>query len=85
MIKRRFEELEELKQAGFEPYAYVLKLITIHRILKTITKNLSKKTLKLLEGLWHFVEWEKPLLRTLQDKEWPNSNLPKKDEIGEAI
>lgn len=83
LIKRRFEELDELKQAGFEPYAYSFDVDNDSQNIKDNYQELEQKDVKIAGRIMALRRMGKASFTHLQDKTGRIQIYLRKDEIGE--
>jgi len=84
LIKRRYEELEELKQKGFEPFAYSFEVDSYSLEIKNNYKDGDQKKVKVAGRLMALRRMGKASFAHIADSMGRIQIYLKKDEIGEA-
>ena len=84
LIKRRHEELEELKSKGFEPFAYSFEVDSNAKEIKATYKEDEEKNVKVAGRLMALRRMGKASFAHIQDHTGRIQIYLKKDEIGEA-
>ena len=84
LIKRRHEELEELKSKGFEPFAYSFEVDSNAKEIKDTYKEDEEKNVKVAGRLMALRRMGKASFAHIQDHTGRIQIYLKKDEIGEA-
>ena len=84
LIKRRREELEELKNKNFEPYAYSYDVDSYSSSIKKSFNENETKDVKVAGRLMALRRMGKASFATIQDNEGRIQIYLRKDEIGEA-
>ncbi len=84
LIKRRHEELEELKSKGFEPFAYSFDVDSNAKEIKDNYKEDEEKNVKVAGRLMALRRMGKASFAHIQDHTGRIQIYLKKDEIGEA-
>jgi len=83
LIKRRFEELDELKAQGVEPYAYSFEEDSFSKDIKDNFEELEQKDVKIAGRIMALRRMGKASFTHIQDKKGRIQIYLKKDEIGE--
>ena len=84
LIKRRLEELDELKKKGFEPYAYSFDTDTSSREVKENYKDDEKRIVKIAGRIMAIRRMGKASFAHLQDHTGRVQVYLRKDDIGDA-
>jgi len=84
LIKRRYEELDELKQKGFEPFAYSFEVDAYSLEIKNNYKDGDQKKVKIAGRLMALRRMGKASFAHIADSMGRIQIYLKKDEIGEA-
>lgn len=84
LIKRRHEELEELKSKGFEPFAYSFVVDTNAKEIKDNYKEGEEKNVKIAGRLMALRRMGKASFAHIQDHTGRIQIYLKKDEIGDS-
>jgi len=84
LIKRRFEELEELKQKGFEPYAYSFDIDSDSQKIKENFKEGETVNVKIAGRIMAVRRMGKASFSHIQDDKGKIQIYLKKDDIGES-
>lgn len=84
LIKRRYEELDELKQKGFEPFAYSFEVDAYSLEIKNNYKDGDQKKVKVAGRLMALRRMGKASFAHIADSMGRIQIYLKKDEIGEA-
>lgn len=84
LIKRRHEELEELKSKGFEPFAYSFDVDSNAKDIKDNFKEDEQRNVKIAGRLMALRRMGKASFAHIQDHTGRIQIYLKKDEIGEA-
>ena len=84
LIKRRFEELNELREKGFECYAYDYDVTAYSTEIKSDYENFETKTVSIAGRIMAIRRMGKASFTTIQDKEGRIQIYLRKDEIGES-
>jgi len=83
LIKRRFEELEELKAKNFEPYAYSYDVDNYSDDIKNNFEELEEKDVKIAGRIMAIRRMGKASFTHIQDKKGRIQLYLRKDEVGE--
>ncbi|MCF6271266.1 MAG: lysine--tRNA ligase [Melioribacteraceae bacterium] len=83
LIKRRFEELDELYEKGFEPFAYSYDVDNYSETIKNNFEELEQKDVKIAGRIMAIRRMGKASFTHIQDKEGRIQIYLRKDEIGE--
>ena len=83
LIKRRFEELDELYEKGFEPFAYSYDVDNYSKNIKNNFDELDQKTVKIAGRIMAIRRMGKASFTHIQDREGRIQIYLRKDEIGE--
>lgn len=83
LIKRRFEELAELNEKGFEPFAYSYDVDNYSQTIKDNFEELDQKDVKIAGRIMAIRRMGKASFTHIQDKEGRIQIYLRKDEIGE--
>ncbi|MCK5458114.1 MAG: lysine--tRNA ligase, partial [Melioribacteraceae bacterium] len=83
LIKRRFEELDELKVQGVEPYAYSFDQDNYSSDIKDNFEELEQKDVKIAGRIMAIRRMGKASFTHIQDKKGRIQIYLRKDEIGE--
>lgn len=83
LIKRRHEELEELKKKNFLPYAYECEVTAHSESIKKDFENYFEKDVKIAGRIMAIRRMGKASFFHIQDKEGRIQVYIKKDEVGE--
>ncbi len=83
LIKRRLEELDELYEKGFEPYAYSYEVDNYSENIKNNFETLEQKDVKIAGRIMAIRRMGKASFTHIQDKEGRIQIYLRKDEIGE--
>jgi len=84
LIKRRYEELNELKEKGFEPFAYSFDVDSDSHRIKENYKDSVQTDVKIAGRIMAIRRMGKASFAHIQDHEGRIQIYLKKDEIGEA-
>ena len=84
LIKRRYEELEELKKNGFEPFAYSYEVNSNSEDIKSNFKEEEKRTVRIAGRLMAIRRMGKASFAHLQDEKGRIQIYLRKDDIGES-
>ncbi|MEJ2104590.1 MAG: lysine--tRNA ligase [Ignavibacteriaceae bacterium] len=84
LIKRRYEELEELKKKGFEPFAYSFDTDTYSTDIKNDFQNYENKDVKIAGRLMALRRMGKASFAHIMDQKGRIQIYLKKDDIGES-
>lgn len=84
LIKRRFEELEELKSNGFEPFAYSYEVNSNSDDIKNNYKDDEKRVVKIAGRIMALRRMGKASFAHLQDQQGRIQIYLRKDDIGDA-
>ena len=84
LIKRRYEELEELKKKGFEPFAYSFDTDTYSTDIKNDFQNYENKDVKIAGRLMALRRMGKASFAHIIDQKGRIQIYLKKDDIGES-
>jgi lysyl-tRNA synthetase, class II len=84
LIKRRYEELEQLKQKGFEPFAYSFDVDSNSADIKNNYKEDEKRTIKIAGRIMAIRRMGKASFAHLQDQEGKIQIYLRKDDIGDS-
>jgi lysyl-tRNA synthetase class 2 len=84
LIKRRFEELNELREKGFECYAYKYDVTAYSREIKSDFENYESRTVSVAGRIMALRKMGKASFTHIQDNEGRIQIYLRKDEIGEA-
>ncbi len=84
LFKRRLEELGELKEKGFEPYAYSFDIDTDSNEIKSNFKEEEKRNVKIAGRIMGIRRMGKASFAHLQDNAGKIQVYLRKDEIGDA-
>jgi len=84
LIKRRYEELEELKKKGFEPYAYSFDVDTYSKDIKNNYEHYENKNVKISGRIMAIRRMGKASFAHILDFKGRIQIYLKKDEIGES-
>ena len=84
LIKRRFEELEELKQKGFEPFAYSFDVNSDSTDIKNNFKEDEKRIVRIAGRIMAIRRMGKASFAHLQDHNDRIQIYLRKDDIGDA-
>lgn len=84
LIKRRFEELDELYSKGFEPYAYSYDVNNYSKFILDNFEELDGKDVKIAGRIMAIRRMGKASFTHIQDKEGRIQIYLRKDEIGDA-
>jgi len=84
LIKRRYEELEELKKKGFEPFAYSYEINSDSADIKNNFKEDEKRTVKIAGRIMAIRRMGKASFAHLQDEKGRIQIYLRKDDIGES-
>ena len=84
LIKRRYEELEELKKKGFEPYAYSFDVDTYSKEIKSKYEEYENKNVKISGRIMAIRRMGKASFAHILDFKGRIQIYLKKDEIGES-
>ena len=82
LIKRRHEELEELKKNNFVPYAYEYEVTAHSESIKNDFENLFEKDVKVAGRIMAIRRMGKASFFSIQDKEGRIQIYIKRDEVG---
>jgi len=83
LMKRRLEELEELKKMNIQPYAYSYDVNSNSKIIKSNFDELEGKDIKIAGRLMAIRKMGKASFAHIQDREGRIQLYLRKDEIGE--
>lgn len=83
LIKRRYEELNELKQKGIEPYGYSFEVDSDSDDIKSNFKENEKRNVKIAGRIMTIRRMGKASFAHIQDHEGKIQIYLKKDDIGE--
>ena len=83
LIKRRLEELEELNNKGFEPYAYSFDVDNYSTNIKNNYEKLENETVRIAGRLMALRRMGKASFAHIQDEEGRIQIYLRKDEIGD--
>lgn len=83
LIKRRFEELDELYEKGFEPYAYSYEVDNYSENIINNYETLEQKDVKIAGRIMAIRRMGKASFTHIQDKDGRIQIYLRKDEIGE--
>jgi len=83
LIKRRFEELAELNEKGFEPFAYSYDVDNYSQTIKDNFEELDQKDVKIAGRIMVIRRMGKASFTHIQDREGRIQIYLRKDEIGE--
>ncbi len=83
LVKRRYEELEELKQKGIEPFAYSFEVTSNSEEIKSNYNEDSKQTVSIAGRIMAIRRMGKASFAHIQDHTGRMQIYLKKDEIGE--
>ena len=83
LIKRRFEELAELNEKGFEPFAYSYDVDNYSQTIKDNFEELDQKDVKIAGRIMAIRRMGKASFTHIQDREGRIQIYLRKDEIGE--
>ncbi len=83
LIKRRHEELEELRKNNFVPYAYHYEVTMHSQSIKDDFENLFEKNVKIAGRIMAIRRMGKASFFSIQDKEGRIQVYIRKDEVGE--
>ena len=83
LIKRRFEELNELYEKGFEPFAYSYEIDNYSNSIKSNFDELNQKNVKIAGRIMAIRRMGKASFTTIQDKEGRIQIYLRKDEVGD--
>ena len=83
LIKRRFEELSELYEKGFEPFAYSYDVDNYSQTIKDNFEELDQKDVKIAGRIMAIRRMGKASFTHIQDREGRIQIYLRKDEIGE--
>lgn len=83
LIKRRFEELDELYEKGFEPYAYSYEVDNYSENIINNFETLEQKDVKIAGRIMAIRRMGKASFTHIQDKDGRIQIYLRKDEIGE--
>jgi len=83
LIKRRLEELDELNNKGFEPYAYSFEVDNYSANIKQNYEKLENETVRIAGRLMALRRMGKASFAHIQDEEGKIQIYLRKDEIGE--
>ena len=78
LIKRRHEELDELKAKGFEPFAYSFEVDSSSKEIKDNFKEGEEKNVRVAGRLMALSRMGKASFAHIQDQYRQNSNLSEK-------
>ena len=81
---RRFEELSELYEKGFEPFAYSYEVNNYSEAIKENFETLEQKDVKIAGRIMAIRRMGKASFTHIQDKQGRIQIYLRKDEIGEA-
>ncbi len=84
LIKRRLEELEELKKKGFEPYPYSFDVNSNSKDIKDNFKEDEKREVKIAGRIMALRKMGKASFAHIQDEAGRIQIYLRKDDIGEA-
>ena len=84
LIKRRYEELEELKNKGFEPFAYSFDTDTYSTDIRNDFQNYENKNVKIAGRLMALRRMGKASFAHIMDQKGRIQIYLKKDDIGES-
>ncbi len=84
LIKRRFEELEELKSKGFEPFAYSYDVNSDSENIKNNFKDDEKRIVRIAGRIMAIRRMGKASFAHLQDQAGRIQIYLRKDDIGDA-
>ncbi len=84
LIKRRYEELEELKKKGFEPFAYSYEINSNSEDIKNNFKDDEKRTVRIAGRIMAIRRMGKASFAHLQDEKGRIQIYLRKDDIGES-
>lgn len=84
LIKRRYEELEELKQKGVEPFAFSYDVNSYSEDIKNNFKEDEKKVVKIAGRIMAIRRMGKASFAHIQDAKGRIQVYLKKDDIGES-
>ena len=84
LIKRRYEELEELKAKGFEPFAYSFDVDSDSEDIKNNFQEEPKRNVKIAGRIMALRRMGKASFTHLQDQKGRIQVYLRKDDIGEA-
>ncbi|MHB1687512.1 MAG: lysine--tRNA ligase [Ignavibacteriaceae bacterium] len=84
LIKRRYEELEELKQKGFEPFAYSFNVDSDSENVRQNFKEDEKRVVQVAGRIMAIRRMGKASFAHIQDAEGKIQVYLKKDDIGES-
>ncbi len=84
LIKRRFEELEELKSKGVNPYAYYFNVDTYSNEIKSNFENFENKIVKVAGRIMALRRMGKASFAHIQDHQGKIQIYLKKDDLGES-
>ena len=83
LIKRRFEELSELYEKGFEPFAYSYDVDNYSQTIKDNFEELDQKDVKIAGRIMAIRRMGKASFTHIQDREGRIQIYLRKDEVGE--
>lgn len=83
LIKRRFEELNELYEKGFEPFAYSYEVDNYSNSIKNNFEELDQKDVKIAGRIMAIRRMGKASFTSIQDKEGRIQIYLRKDEVGD--
>ena len=83
LIKRRFEELRELYEKGFEPFAYSYEVDNYSNFIKDNFEELDQKNVKIAGRIMAIRRMGKASFTTIQDKEGRIQIYLRKDDVGD--
>jgi lysyl-tRNA synthetase class 2 len=84
LIKRRYEELEELRNKGFEPFAYSYEINSDSDNIKKNFKDEEKRIVKIAGRIMALRKMGKASFAHIQDEKGKIQIYLKKDDLGEA-
>ncbi len=84
LIKRRFEELEELKSKGFEPFAYSFEVDSNSDDVKKNYKDDEKRIVKIAGRIMALRRMGKASFAHIQDQQGRIQIYLRKDDIGDS-
>ncbi len=84
LIKRRFEELEELRQKGFEPFAYSFEVNSDSEDVRSNFKDDEKRTVRIAGRIMAIRRMGKASFAHIQDANGRIQVYLRKDDIGES-
>jgi len=84
LIKRRYEELEELKKKGFEPFAYSYDIDSDSEKIKNFFKEDEKLVVRIAGRIMAIRRMGKASFAHIQDEKGKIQVYLKKDDIGES-